>query len=45
VLRHGDGVEEDLAAKGTWRLERGDRVRIETPGGGGWNQPRTDLDV
>jgi N-methylhydantoinase B len=34
-----DGEEEPLAAKGTWRLGRGDRVRVETPGGGGWNDP------
>ena len=39
VRRHADGTEEDLAAKGTWRLEQGDRVRIETPGGGGWGSP------
>jgi N-methylhydantoinase B len=39
VRIHADGTEEDLAAKGTWHLHRGDRVRIETPGGGGWNKP------
>jgi N-methylhydantoinase A/oxoprolinase/acetone carboxylase beta subunit/N-methylhydantoinase B/oxoprolinase/acetone carboxylase alpha subunit len=39
VLIRAGGAEEDLASKGTWRLERGDRVRIETPGGGGWNPP------
>jgi N-methylhydantoinase B len=32
ILIHADGTEEDLAAKGTWRLRRGDRVRIEPPG-------------
>ncbi len=37
-----DGGEEPLAAKGTWRLGRGDRVRVETPGGGGWNDPTGD---
>ena len=38
VIR-ADGGEEPLAAKGTWQLSRGDRVRVETPGGGGWNAP------
>ncbi|HEY6423174.1 MAG TPA: hydantoinase B/oxoprolinase family protein [Pseudonocardiaceae bacterium] len=36
VLRRADGTEEDLPGKGTWPLHRGDRIRIETPGGGGW---------
>ncbi|MEX2620178.1 MAG: hydantoinase B/oxoprolinase family protein [Egibacteraceae bacterium] len=36
VLVHTDGTEENLAAKGTWRLHAGARVRVETPGGGGW---------
>ncbi|MDQ4008643.1 MAG: hydantoinase B/oxoprolinase family protein [Actinomycetota bacterium] len=36
VLVHRDGTEEDLPGKGTWPLRRGDRVRVETPGGGGW---------
>ena len=35
VIR-ADGTEEPLAAKGSWPLVRGDRVRVETPGGGGW---------
>jgi N-methylhydantoinase B len=29
------GRARRLAAKGSWELEPGDRVRIETPGGGG----------
>lgn len=29
-----DGEERQIAAKGSWELEPGDRVRIETPGGG-----------
>ncbi|MGI8575077.1 MAG: hydantoinase B/oxoprolinase family protein [Egibacteraceae bacterium] len=36
VLVRADGEESELVAKGTWQLERGDRVRVETPGGGGW---------
>ena len=36
VLRHADGQETVLAGKGTWNLQPGDRIRVETPGGGGW---------
>jgi N-methylhydantoinase B len=36
VLLRADGHEEELPSKGTWPLRRGERVRIETPGGGGW---------
>jgi N-methylhydantoinase B len=34
VLVHGD-AEEDLLGKVSRKLARGDRIRIETPGGGG----------
>ena len=27
-----------IGSKGSWELEAGDRVRIETPGGGGWGK-------
>jgi N-methylhydantoinase B len=27
-----------IASKGSWELKPGDRVRIETPGGGGWGR-------
>lgn len=40
VLIHGDGTEEELSAKGTWPLRHGERIRVETPGGGGWGSPR-----
>ncbi|MDT7603325.1 MAG: N-methylhydantoinase [Acidobacteriota bacterium] len=30
-----DGTRERIRAKGSWQLQAGDRVRIETPGGGG----------
>ncbi|HMF55099.1 MAG TPA: hydantoinase B/oxoprolinase family protein [Pyrinomonadaceae bacterium] len=30
-----DGSEHSINAKGSWQLKAGDRVRIETPGGGG----------
>jgi N-methylhydantoinase B len=34
-----DGSKEQLASKGSWNLRAGDRVRIETPGGGGFGEP------
>ncbi|HKY27877.1 MAG TPA: hydantoinase B/oxoprolinase family protein, partial [Pyrinomonadaceae bacterium] len=33
-----DGEERQIAAKGSWELEPGDRVRIETPGGGAFGR-------
>src|SRR6266496_1834265 len=33
-----DGSQEQLSSKGSWQLEPGDRVRIETPGGGGFGK-------
>jgi N-methylhydantoinase B len=39
ILRRADGTETELSSKGTWPLHRGDRIRIETPGGGGWGTP------
>jgi N-methylhydantoinase B len=33
-----DGTREQLTAKGSWDLEPGDRVRIETPSGGGFGK-------
>jgi N-methylhydantoinase B len=33
-----DGSREELSSKGSWQLEAGDRVRIETPGGGGFGK-------
>jgi N-methylhydantoinase B len=35
-----DGSETVLDSKGTWALDAGERVRVETPGGGGWGAPR-----
>src|SRR5713226_4339507 len=37
IIRH-DGREEKLTSKGSWNLEPGDRVRIETPSGGGFGK-------
>jgi len=33
-----DGGREQLTSKGSWSLAAGDRVRIETPSGGGWGK-------
>jgi N-methylhydantoinase B len=33
-----DGSKEELPSKGSWDLRAGDRVRIETPGGGGFGK-------
>ncbi len=39
MLVHADGREETLPAKTRLTLQPGDRLRIETPGGGGYGQP------
>jgi N-methylhydantoinase B len=41
VVVHLDGSEEELAGKCSVRLRSGERVRVESPGGGGWGAPRT----
>jgi N-methylhydantoinase B len=33
-----DGKARKIGSKGSWELKAGDRVRIETPGGGGWGK-------
>src|SRR5438874_4110840 len=33
-----DGKKEQLTSKGSWEMEAGDRVRIETPSGGGFGK-------
>jgi len=33
-----NGKKEKLASKGNWQMEAGDRVRIETPSGGGFGK-------
>src|SRR5205085_8632156 len=35
VIVRRDGRVEPIAAKGSWSLRAGDRIRIQTPGGGG----------
>lgn len=34
-----NGQPRKIGSKGTWELEAGDRVRIESPGGGGFGEP------
>lgn len=41
ILR-ADGSTELMPSKGSTRLRRGERVRIETPGGGGWGKAEED---
>jgi len=38
TLTHPDGTQQRLPAKSTTFASRGDRIRIETPGGGGWGK-------
>lgn len=39
TIVRSDGSIEILPSKGSTRLRRGERICIETPGGGGWGQP------
>ena len=39
VIVRRDGSEEEIAGKTSVRLRAGERVRIESPGGGGWGAP------
>ena len=38
VLRRADGTETELPSKGQMAVQAGDRLAIETPGGGGWGE-------
>jgi N-methylhydantoinase B len=40
LIIRGNGALEELPGKTSVRLKRGERVRIESPGGGGWGSPR-----
>lgn len=42
TLRRADGTETVLPSKFSLRLGAGDRLRIETPGGGGWGSDGMD---
>ncbi|MPZ98870.1 MAG: hydantoinase B/oxoprolinase family protein [Dehalococcoidia bacterium] len=39
ALIRADGAAEDLGARAQVEVAPGDRVRVETPGGGGWGVP------
>ncbi|MDO9445547.1 MAG: hydantoinase B/oxoprolinase family protein, partial [Dehalococcoidia bacterium] len=39
TLIRADGVTSDLGARAQVEVHPGDRIRIETPGGGGWGTP------
>ncbi len=38
-IMRGDGSVEEMPGKFSARLRKGERIRIETPGGGGWGRP------
>jgi N-methylhydantoinase B len=38
IIRNGRA--QKIGSKGSWQLQAGDRIRIETPGGGGWGRKR-----
>jgi N-methylhydantoinase B len=40
VILRRDGSEEELPGKSSAHLRSGERVRVETPGGGGWGKLR-----
>jgi len=40
VIIRSNGVREELPGKTSVRLRSGERVRIESPGGGGWGKPK-----
>jgi N-methylhydantoinase B len=40
VLIESDGAQRDLPGLVQLQLRKGDRIRIEQPGGGGWGDPR-----
>jgi len=39
VIVRQDGSEEELPGKTSVRLRAGEKVRVESPGGGGWGKP------
>jgi N-methylhydantoinase B len=38
IIRKGERGARRIGSKGSWELQAGDRVRIETPGGGGFGK-------
>jgi N-methylhydantoinase B len=45
VIVRQDGSEEELPGKTSVRLRAGERVRVESPGGGGWGKPHNTSGV
>jgi len=45
VIRRADGREEVIPSKALTVLDRGDRVIVQTPGGGGYGDPKLRRDV
>jgi len=41
VIVRGDGSQEVIPGKTSVRLRAGERIRIESPGGGGWGRPNS----
>lgn len=41
IITRRDGSEEEIPGKTSVRLCAGERVRIESPGGGGWGKPES----
>jgi N-methylhydantoinase B len=41
IILRRDGSQEELPSKTSTRLHSGERVRVETPGGGGWGKPNS----
>jgi N-methylhydantoinase B len=39
IVSRGNGTSQGLPGKFNARLRKGDRIRVETPGGGGWGEP------
>ena len=39
---HRHGTKQELPGKCTARLKKGDRVRVESPGGGGWGEAKSN---
>jgi N-methylhydantoinase B len=42
VISRHNGTEEEIGGKTSVRLRRGERVRIESPGGGGWGKANSE---
>jgi N-methylhydantoinase B len=44
VIIRQDGSDEELGSKSSARLRSGERIRVETPGGGGWGRSKPSDD-